>query len=110
MGKAGLRMCECGTGEETVRHFLFQCPQWAGPRRALQEALGERQSDLSYALGGWSGRTERRTGKEIDGSNARWKPDITAISSVIQFVKATRRLQPQTTTRSVEEEYGREEW
>jgi hypothetical protein len=33
---------------------------------------------------------------------AKWKPDITAIRAVIQFVKATQRLQPQTITRSEE--------
>lgn len=75
-----------------MRYFLFQYSQWAGPRQALQEALGNRRSDLSCALGGWSGRMDKRTGKLIDGSEEKLKPDITAIRAVIQFVKATQRL------------------
>jgi hypothetical protein len=51
--------------------------------------------DLSYALGGWSGRIERRTGRHVDGNRYRWKPEIIATKAVIQFVKATGRLQPQ---------------
>lgn len=35
--------------------------------QALQEALGDLGSDLSYALGGWSGRFKRRAGKLADG-------------------------------------------
>jgi hypothetical protein len=108
MGKADLGMCECGIEEERVRHFLFQSPQWLGPRRALYEALGERRSDLSYALGGWSGRIERRTGREIGGSKEKMETDITAIRAVIQFVKATQRPQPRKITGSEEDEYGRE--
>jgi hypothetical protein len=50
-----------------------------------------------------SGRIERRSRKEIDGSEAKQKPDITAIKAVIQFVKATQRLQPQTITDNEEE-------
>jgi hypothetical protein len=50
---------------------------------------------------------DRRTGTLIDGSKEKWKPDITAIRAVIEFVKATQRLQPQTISR-VEEEEGRE--
>lgn len=69
----------------------------------LQEALGERRSDFSYALGGWSGQIKRGKGKEVDRSKAKWKPDISATKAVIQFVKATQRLQPWLTTRSEEE-------
>ncbi|KFZ19879.1 hypothetical protein V502_03440 [Pseudogymnoascus sp. VKM F-4520 (FW-2644)] len=34
-------------------------------------------------------------GKYVDGNRVRWKPEIMAIKAVIQFVKATGRLQPQ---------------
>ena len=61
--RAGSARCQCGAEEESVRHFLFQCPRWIEARRTLQEVLGERRGDLSYALGGWSGRVERRTGR-----------------------------------------------
>jgi hypothetical protein len=81
--------CECGADEESVRHFLFQCPQWMGPRQTLQGVLWDRRGDLSYALGGWSGRMDTRTVKLIDGSEEKWKPDIGVIRAVIQLVKAT---------------------
>ncbi|RFU26788.1 hypothetical protein B7463_g9554, partial [Scytalidium lignicola] len=91
--------CQCGVEEETVRHFVFQCPQWTEQRQALREILGERMGDLSYALGGWSGRINRRTRKQIDGSKEKWKPNINAIKAVIQFVKATGRFQSQMAVR-----------
>jgi hypothetical protein len=78
--------------EETVRHFLLQCPQWSAHRRALREALGERRGDLSFVLDGWSYRIERRTGKQADGGKEKWKPDMAAIKAAIQFVKATERF------------------
>jgi ribonuclease HI len=102
--RADSTVCQCGAEEETVRHFLFQCPQWSAHRRALQEALGERRGDLSFALGGWSGRIERRTGKQVDGSKEKWKPDMAALKAVIQFVKATERLQSQVVPREEEGE------
>ncbi|KAH8798640.1 hypothetical protein F5884DRAFT_656509, partial [Xylogone sp. PMI_703] len=85
----------CGVEEETVRHFVFQCLQWAEQRQALREILGERMGDLSYALGGWSGRLDRRTEEQVDGSKEKWKPNINTIKAVIQFVKATGRFQSQ---------------
>ncbi|KFZ24391.1 hypothetical protein V502_01148 [Pseudogymnoascus sp. VKM F-4520 (FW-2644)] len=93
--RAASAACLCGAEAETVSHFLFHCSLWDSPRQELQQVLGDRRSDLSYALGGWSGRIERRTGRHVDGNRDRWKPEITAIKAVIQFVKATGRLQPQ---------------
>jgi hypothetical protein len=93
--RADSAACLCGAEAETVSHFLFHCSLWDSPRQELQQVLGDRRSDLSYALGGWSGRIERRTGKHFDGNRDQWKPKITAIKAVIQFVKATGRLQPQ---------------
>jgi hypothetical protein len=52
---------------------------------------------------------ERRTGKEIDGSKERWKPDTTAIRAVIQFVKATGRFESQRAIAVEEEREEREE-
>jgi hypothetical protein len=87
--------CSCGAEAETLSHFLSNCPLWDSPRQELQQVLGDRRSDLSYALGEWSGRIERRTGKHVDGNRDQWKPEIMAIKAVIQFVKATGKLQPQ---------------
>jgi hypothetical protein len=55
-------------------------------------------------LGGWSGRIERRTGKQVDASKEKWKPDMKAIKAVIQFVKAAERLQWQVVPRVEEKD------
>jgi hypothetical protein len=54
--------------------------------------MEDRWGDLAYALGGWSGRTERETGKPIDGPKARWKPNTGVLRAVIQYVRATKRF------------------
>jgi hypothetical protein len=98
-------MCMCNTGIETAQHFLFYCPKWTDKRRRFRETMGERWGDLAYAVGGWSGRMNRSTGKLVDGPKEKWKPDIRVIKVTIQFVKATRRFQPRTTiAEGVEEE------
>jgi len=61
----------------------------------MQQVLGDGRSDLSSALGGWSGHIERRTGKYVDGNRDQWNPDIVAIKAVLRFVKAKGRFQPQ---------------
>ena len=66
--RADSAACSCGAEAETVSHFLFHCPLWHSPRQELQQVLSDRRRDLSYALGGWSGRIERRTGKHVDGN------------------------------------------
>jgi hypothetical protein len=44
--------CECGNDEETVRHVILSCPQWAEARRVLRAAAGDRWGDVPYLLGG----------------------------------------------------------
>jgi hypothetical protein len=56
--------------------------------------MEDRWGDLAYALGGWSGRTDRETGKPIDGLKRRWKPNVKVLKAVIQYVKTTKRFQP----------------
>lgn len=85
--------CECGAEQETVQHFLFQCQQWAEQMIPLQQALGDRGTDLAFALGGWSGRTDRTTGRYIDGRKENSKPNTAVLKAVIKFVKATGRLE-----------------
>jgi hypothetical protein len=58
VGKAERSTCTCGLGEESVFHFLFQCPTWAEQRQSLRNAIGNRWADLSYALGGWSDKRD----------------------------------------------------
>jgi hypothetical protein len=79
---------------ESIKLFLFQCPKWRAERQNLQQTMEDRWGDLAYALGGWSGRTDRETGKPIDGLKRRWKPNVKVLKAVIQYVKTTKRFQP----------------
>ncbi|KAF2258889.1 hypothetical protein CC78DRAFT_477029, partial [Lojkania enalia] len=64
--------------KELIAHFLFSC------RRAkLRQQHGQRFSELSYALGGYSNRPIQH-----------WKLDIEAVRATIEFTKSTGRLQP----------------
>ena len=56
--------------------------------------MADRWGDLAYALGGWSGRRDRRTNQSVDGAREKWKPNIKVLRAVIQYVKDTRRFQP----------------
>jgi ribonuclease HI/exonuclease III len=87
--------CSCGSASESTAHFLFHCPNWAEPRKLLRDKLGTRWADLSYALGGWSGRfLPGTTSRFIDGPKEKWKPNIEVLRAVISFVKVTRRFEP----------------
>jgi hypothetical protein len=66
-------------------------------RNKLREAMADRWGDLAYALGGWSERKDRRTGKFVDGARERWKPNMKVLRAVIQYVKDTKRFQPRAT-------------
>jgi hypothetical protein len=89
--------CTCGTVVESTQHFLFHCPKWRSERSKLRETMASRWGDLAYALGGWSGRIDRRTGKCVDGAPERWKPDMRVIKAMVQYVKDTKRFQPKAT-------------
>jgi hypothetical protein len=99
IGRTESAGCVCGTGEKTVAHFLFLCPQWIGLRQHLRSALMDRWADLSYALGGWSDKKDR-TRKLIDGRSDRWRPNTRVLKAVVQFVKETGRFQPKATEHS----------
>lgn len=77
--------CTCGE-EETVQHFIFSCPLWAGARAVLRSGIGQtRWGDLSYLLGGW-------TNTILDGEKQHWTPNITAVRATIAFAIETKRL------------------
>jgi hypothetical protein len=59
--------------------------------------MADRWGDLPYALGGWSGRTNRRSGRQVDGPCEKWKPNLKVIKAMIQFVIKTGRFQPRAT-------------
>jgi hypothetical protein len=41
--------------------------------------------DLAYALGGWSGRKDRGTGKLADEAKERWKPNMKVLKAANQY-------------------------
>ena len=84
--------CDCQRAPpETVRHFLFECPQWANHRHLLQDVADSRWGDLSYYLGGRSIQ-RRSSGEPRDGPAKSWKPDLTVVRRTIDFAIATGRL------------------
>jgi hypothetical protein len=86
--------CTCRATQESIYHFLFRCSKWREERKNLRDTIGDRWGDLSYALGGWSGRKDRRTQQYVDGTREKWKPNIKVLKAVIEYVKATKRFQP----------------
>jgi hypothetical protein len=46
-------LCKCKQGEETIRHVILSCPQWAEERKELWAAAGGRAGDVPFLLGGW---------------------------------------------------------
>ena len=86
--------CQCGDETESTMHLSFYCPQWIEERVLLREAMGNRWADLSFALGGWSGRRAGTDQRYVDGPSEEWKPNMAVLKAVITFVKATQRLQP----------------
>lgn len=84
--------CGCGDDEETVRHVILSCPQWAEARRELRAAAGDRWGDVPYLLGGWGTRKDVRTGQLLDRPRETWKPDLAVVKATIRFLEKTGRL------------------
>src|SRR5438477_49296 len=91
IGVVESNICSCGREAETVYHYLFRCNKWATFRDNMNRVAGDRAGDLSYFLGGWSGK-KSVNGNYIDGDMQRWKPNMDAIKATIAFAKATCRL------------------
>lgn len=79
-------VCSCGREEETVDHFLFKCNRWSRQRQTLRREGPTRWGDISYYLGGWSGR------EQLDGSKDKWSPNLDTVKATIAFARATKRL------------------
>jgi hypothetical protein len=92
--------CECGAAADTVRHLLFACEKWQAERAPLRQKLQQRWGDLSYMLGGWNPWVDRNTGKTLDGKQELWRPNISIVKAVIEFVRTTGRF---STKRVIEE-------
>jgi len=82
-------LCECGAFE-SVPHFLFACQRWKDERQNMKTAHGNRYSNLSFALGGYS--NFERNGERVDGEISKWKPNWEAVKATIALARATGRL------------------
>jgi len=45
--------CECGCGQETVEHFLLECPLFIEQRNALRNKVGNGRMRTDALLGDW---------------------------------------------------------
>lgn len=86
-------ICECGSGVESVKHVILQCPVRAPQRRRLKEAAGDRWGDISFLLGGKSSRKDPRSGESIDGD--KWRPNLDVVQATIAVMKSTGRFAAQ---------------
>ena len=84
IGVSDTEQCECGTGKETIKHFLFLCPRWNHPRTQLLQQMGARIGDLSFCLGG------RSKNQALDPSP--WKPAMKGVRAAVHYAIATKRL------------------
>ena len=86
-------LCECDTNtEETMEHYLFECPRWEAYRDELRGDEVERWKDLPYFLGGRSERTTPE-GELIDGDPKYWVPNMEAVRRTVEYAMKTGRLQ-----------------
>ena len=84
-------MCiQCGK-PETVKHYLLQCHRWDDLRAELIAKAGNRASDLSFLLGGWTDAKDAK-GNLINGNKEKWKPDCSVISATLSYIRRTGRL------------------
>jgi len=94
-------LCECGRGEETIRHVILFCPRWAEERRELWIVAKQRAGDVPFLLGGW-GKKKDSKGQLVDGPKEKWRPDLEVVKATIRFLEQTGRLDYR---RQVEEAY-----
>ncbi len=91
IGAAVTNMCiQCGK-PETVKHYLLQCHRWDDLRAELIAKAGNRASDLSFLLGGWTDAKDAK-GNLINGNKEKWKPDCSVISATLSYIRRTGRL------------------
>jgi hypothetical protein len=91
IGLVGSALCECGRGEETIRHVLLSCTRWAEERRELRIVVKQRAGDASFLLGGW-GKKQDCKGQLVDGPKEKWRPDLEVVKATIRFLQHTGRL------------------
>jgi hypothetical protein len=90
-GLVGSTLCECGRGEETIRHVILSCKRSAEERRELQVVAEDRAGDVPFLLGGW-GPKKNSKGQLVDGPKEEWRPDLEVVKATIRFLEQTGRL------------------
>ena len=85
--------CKCGAEREDVQHLMLTCPEWSSQRQVLRETAGDRWGDLSYLLGGWSGRRSPYSGALLDGPKEKWAANMRVVKASIEFLRQTTRMQ-----------------
>ncbi|KAF2179722.1 hypothetical protein K469DRAFT_595034, partial [Zopfia rhizophila CBS 207.26] len=68
----------CGQAKEDTRHFLLHCQQYQHLCKDMIREGKERNSDLSYMLGGRSSYINPN-GSSPDGPIEKWKPNMTMV-------------------------------
>ena len=90
IGEAETDQCACGTGRETIRHFLFHCPKWTVQRQGMREKAAGRWGDLSYFLRGRS-HAWNRDGRTLLDKEP-WRPNLETVRATIKFVQLKKRF------------------
>jgi hypothetical protein len=57
----------------------------------MKRAFPERFGDLAFWIGGWSDQRQTN-GQYVDGEKSKWKRNLTAVREMLEFRKATMRL------------------
>ena len=94
--------CQCGKSSETVKHFLFQCKQWAEHREEMKKQTTTRWGDLSFYLGG---KSNQKIGDQPIDPHP-WKPSLSAVRATIRFANATGRFAPTPPNQSSMQQLG----
>jgi hypothetical protein len=84
-------LCECGRGEETIRHVILSCARWVEERRHLRIVAKQRAGDVPFLLGGW-GKKQDSIGQLVDGPKEKWRPDLGVVKATIRFLEQIGRL------------------
>ena len=79
--------CQCGAAPESVQHFLFSCSKWTAERREMYMRWHDKEGNMRFFL----------SAKSTSDTN-KWKPEREAITAVINYARATTRLDTEVGT------------
>ena len=78
-------ICQCGAAPESIRHFLFSCSRWTTQRKKMYDKWPGKEGDVRFF-----------TGSKSATDTAAWRPELEAIQTVIEYVRATTRFEMAT--------------